>query len=213
MARADYPYANPPRLPEGDTVDLPAWLDGAEAGEIELEVGPGRGAFILERCAALPELHMLGIEIRRKWSQLVDERLAKLGYAPRGRVVNGDARLELARVVPDGCLARTFVHFPDPWWKKRHQKRVVVGDPLLEQLARLLRDDGELYIQTDVADRAAAFEAVVAAHPVFVSAGDSDGSPRMAENPYEGRSNRERRCEQDGLPVHRLRWRRRPRAA
>ena len=107
-------------------------------------------------------------------------------------------------------MRRVFVHFPDPWWKKRHQKRLVVQDGFLDEIARLLEPGGELFVQTDVEERAAGYEELVALDARFVPAGDAPGSPRLAENPYGARSPRERRAIADGLPVHRLRWKRRP---
>jgi tRNA (guanine-N7-)-methyltransferase len=199
------PYTDPPRLPAGERVDLTTFLGGD--GPLELEIGPGRGAFLVERCAAAPETRLLGMEIRRKWATIVDERLASAGCAHRARVVCEDARHALPRLVPDGCVARAFLHFPDPWWKKRHQKRIVLGDPLLGELARLLCVGGELFVQTDVPARAEQYIERVAACSAFAPAGER-GSPELDANPYGARSNRERRCEKDGLPIHRLRWRR-----
>ena len=51
-------------------------------------------------------------------------------------------------------VSRIFVHFPDPWWKKRHHKRLVVGTPLLDEVARVLVPAGEVFVQTDVEERA-----------------------------------------------------------
>ena len=207
--RPDHPYARAPRLPEGDEVPLDAVLPGT--GPFELEIGPGRGGFIWERAEAAPESRILGIEIRLKWSTLVDERLGKLGLHARARVVNGDARVELGRLRPDASVARAFLHFPDPWWKKKHHKRLVVGEDLMDGLGRLLIDGGELFVQTDVEDRAALYEATLSAHPLLEPAGDTPGSPWLAENPYGARSPREHRAVADGLPIHRLLYRRRPR--
>jgi tRNA (guanine-N7-)-methyltransferase len=205
--RPPSPYENAPRLPEGERVDLRE-LVGARA--IELEIGPGpKAGFLVERAAAAPEAGLVGLEIRRKWASVGDGRLAKLGHAARARVFCEDARLALPRLGPDASVIRAFLHFPDPWWKKRHQKRLVMGDAFLDEIARLLVPGGELTIQTDVEERAALYEDQVAAHRAFEPAGDAAGSPRMADNPYGARSPREHRAIADGLPVHRLRWRRR----
>lgn len=203
------PYENPPRLPEGDDVDLHALFDGE--GHLEIEIGPGRGAFIFERAAADPAARLLGIEIRRKWAQRVDERLARDGLHHRARVVCEDAKQALTRLRPDASVARVFIHFPDPWWKKRHQKRLVIVDPLVAEIVRLLDDGGELFVQTDVPERAEEYAARIGDVAALTAAGDEPGSPVLAENPYQALSNRERRAELDGLPVYRLRYRRNPR--
>jgi tRNA (guanine-N7-)-methyltransferase len=199
-------YAHAPRLPDGPSIDLHGLLSGT--GPIEIEIGPGRGAFLLERAAIAPSSRLLGFEIRRKWATLVDERLARQGLGARARVLCEDARLALPRLGPEASVATVFLHFPDPWWKKRHQKRLVMGTSLLDSVARLLTDAGELYLQTDVEERAAQFEELATGCAALQPAGDEPGSPRMAANPYGARSNRERRVEADGLPVHRLRYRR-----
>jgi tRNA (guanine-N7-)-methyltransferase len=204
----DQSYADPPRLPDGDVVDLEAFLGAG--GPIELVIGPGRGAFVLDRCAAYPQGRSLGIEIRRKWACIVDSRLAQAGQHPRTRVVCEDARWALPRLSPDGCLARVFIHFPDPWWKKRHRKRMVIADPLVAQITRLLRSGGELFVQTDVPDRADTYRRLLDDQTALEPAGDAPGSATLVDNPYGVLSNRERRAEQDGLPVVRLRYRRKP---
>jgi tRNA (guanine-N7-)-methyltransferase len=207
-----YPYANPPRLPDaegGGPVELSSLF--GRPGPVELVIGPGRGAFILERSEAVPDACILGLEIRRKYAQLVDERLARFDKHPHVRVLCEDAKLALPRVQPDACIARVFVHFPDPWWKKRHQKRLVVVDPLVEELIRLLEDGGELFVQTDVEDRADEYRARLDTFDALAPHGDDPGSPVLAANPYRAKSNRERRADQDGLPVYRLRYRRKPR--
>jgi tRNA (guanine-N7-)-methyltransferase len=203
--RAPRPYADAPRLPEGDSVDARALVRG---DWLEIEIGPGRGGFVFERADAEPRCAIIGLEVRRKWASIVDARLAKRGLAPRARVFAEDAKHALPRLGPPGAFLRAFLHFPDPWWKKRHQKRLVMGDVFLDEVARLLAPGGELYVQTDVEERAQQYEAQILASPHFIAAGDAEGSPRMADNPYNARSPREHRAIKDGLPVHRMRFRR-----
>lgn len=181
-------------------------------GPIEIEIGPGRGGFLFERAAAAPDRRILGLEIRLKWSAIVDERLRKAGLGGRVRALNADAREALSRLGPDASIDTFFLHFPDPWWKKRHAKRLVMGAGLLDSIARLLRAGGELYVQTDVEERAGLYAEQIEAHPAFEPAGDEPGSAKLAENPYDARSPREHHAIADGLPVTRLRYRRRARA-
>jgi tRNA (guanine-N7-)-methyltransferase len=179
---------------------------GRSCSRIEIEAGPGRGGFLLGRLAAREDVGLLGFEIKRKWTVIVNERLARHGYAERGRVFAEDIRLAFPRLGPDGSVAAMFFHFPDPWWKKRHQKRLVIATDVLEQVARLLGPGAELFIQTDVDERAAAYETQIAAHPAFAPSGDAPGSARLAENPYGARSHREVRAIADAIPIYRLRF-------
>ncbi len=197
------PYADAPRVPEGERID-PRELVGAGATPVELELGPGRGGFVFERLAAEPELYFIGLEIRRKWATIVDRRIAASPHAGRARVFAEDARDVLPRFV-EASIARAFVHFPDPWWKKRHQKRLLVGAPFLDALVRVLRPGGELFIQTDVEERAAAYEASCNACRGLAPVA---GGPRIEENPFGARSPREKRAIADGIPIYRLLYRR-----
>jgi tRNA (guanine-N7-)-methyltransferase len=198
------PYADAPRLPEGDSID-PRSLVGAGSSPIELEIGPGRGGFLFERLGVDPGVRMVGLEIKRKWASIVDGRLAARGLGGRGRVFAEDARSALKRFVI-GSVRVAYLHFPDPWWKKRHHKRLVLTAPLLDELARVLCSQGELFVQTDVEERALAYEELVNQDARFEPFGES---ARIAENPFAARSPREHRAIADGLPIYRLRYRRR----
>lgn len=187
-----------PRPPEGEVDLRTLWTD--EKGPIELDIGFGRGASLFERAAAAPESRILGIEIKTKWAYKCDERRKRLGL-DRIRVFSTDVRTLLPRLGPDGSVMRVFVHFPDPWWKKRHQHRRVVGSELLDELARLMAAGADLYVQTDVEERAMEYVEAIRSHPAFLLATDSGLVDR---NPFAARSNRERRADDDGLPVYRI---------
>jgi tRNA (guanine-N7-)-methyltransferase len=208
IKRRPGPYEDAPRLPDGLRIDLRDVVRGAS---LELEIGPGpKAGFLMERVVSAPTAALLGLEIRRKWASVGDAKLAKLGHAARARVLCEDARVALPRLGPDASVARVYLHFPDPWWKKRHTKRLVMGDVFLAEVTRLLVPSGELFVQTDVEERAELYAAAVAAHGAFVPRGDVDGSPRIRDNPFDARSPREHRAIADGLPVYRMLWRKGP---
>ena len=198
------PYSHAPRLSADGPIDLRAIVEGAW---LELEVGPGRGRFLLERAVAAPEAALVGLEIRRKWATIVDERLGKRMLNARARCFAEDARDVFPRITNSGGVRRVFLHFPDPWWKKRHEKRLVMGELFLTEVARLLEPGGELYMQTDVPFRADQYEHAGLGYNAFEPAGDDAGSAILALNPYGARSDREARADTDGLPVTRMRFR------
>jgi tRNA (guanine-N7-)-methyltransferase len=201
-------YAHAARLPEENKVDVRRLLE-LPAARLELEIGPGRGGFLIDRLVATDDVGIVGFEVKRKWTAIVNERLARRGLGSRGRVFAEDAALALPRLVPDGVLAAVFFNFPDPWWKKRHQKRLVLRPTLLDEVARLLATQGDLFVQTDVEERALLYEMQIGAHGAFAPRGDAPSSARLAENPYGARSHRERRAMDDGIPVYRMRFARR----
>ncbi len=218
IPRPTHPYAHAPRLPEVPGEE-PIGLDvlfglqdvPREGLAIEIEIGPGRGGFMIERCEARSDVYILGFEIRLKWATLVDERLKKRGLGGRGRVFAEDAREALSRLGPDASVNAVFLHFPDPWWKKRHEKRLVMSDPLLAHTLRLLKDEGELFVQTDVEERAVMYEQKLSSCELLLPSGDTEGSARLEANPYQARSPREHQAIRDGLPIYRMRYRRKPR--
>jgi tRNA (guanine-N7-)-methyltransferase len=206
VPRPNHPYADAAVLPEGDTIDPRSLVGGGDA-PVEIEIGPGRGGFMVERLEAVPTVRMVGFEVRLKWASIVDDRVRER-FGHRGRVFAEDARRALPRLTSQSCSA-VFVHFPDPWWKKRHEKRLVATSTLLTEVVRLLVPGGELFFQSDVASRAEQFEATVREEPRLLAAGDDgEAGARLLDNPYSARSHRERRAIADGLPVVRLRYRR-----
>ncbi len=169
-------------------------------GEIELEIGTGRGMFLFERARLFPNSYILGIEIKKKWAYKVSRRCEREGI-DRARIMTGDARTILPRIRPAESVSRIFLHFPDPWWKKRHSKRRILGRDLLDDFIRLLKPGGELFIQTDVEERAREYATHINSYEGFAFSSDSGF---LSENPYRARSNREKRAESDGIPIYRI---------
>ena len=186
-----------PRAPEG-CFSLGELIEGS--GPVELDIGFGRGLSLFERAAAAPESRIIGIEVKTKLAYKVNERLQKHDLR-NVAILCGDAREILKRAEPAGSLQRVALHFPDPWWKKRHDKRRVIGEALLTELARLLTPGGELFIQTDVEHRAEQYVAQLQETAGFTLASDSG---YVEVNPFDARSNREKRAIEDGLPVWRI---------
>jgi tRNA (guanine-N7-)-methyltransferase len=184
-----------PRPPAGP-LDLVNMLPGM--GELEIEIGFGHGLFLYERAQARPDVRLLGLEVKKKWTYLVAERCKRRGLS-NVTVWGADAREVLSRV-PTGIVTRVFMHFPDPWWKRKHEKRRLTGDTLLDQIARVLKPGGEFFVQTDVHDRAERHLDALRLHGDFDLVGEGG---YVLENPYQARSNREARAAEDGLPVHR----------
>jgi tRNA (guanine-N7-)-methyltransferase len=112
-----------------------------------LEIGFGGGEHLAQQAAAHPDRGLIGCEpyisgVARLLALAEAQALTNL------RIVVDDARL-LLDALPDGCLERIFVLFPDPWPKARHHKRRIVNPATAAQFARLLRPGGELRLATD----------------------------------------------------------------
>ncbi|MBI2896193.1 MAG: tRNA (guanine-N7)-methyltransferase [Deltaproteobacteria bacterium] len=192
-----HPYEHATPVPAGP-LDLGALVPGE--GPCDLELGFGRADFLLERARRHPERRLLGLEVRLKWVALAEEKLAARGLT-NARAYAADALRTLGRIEGAAVFETIFLHFPDPWWKRRHERRLLVAPDMLAQFERLLTTGGLLFIQTDVPDRARAYRELLLSAPGFSDAGPVD------ENPFGIASHREKKCIQAGLPIHRLLFR------
>src|SRR5262249_55130444 len=91
---------------------------------VEVEVGFGKGLFLVQAAPPCPQVTFLGIDIARKYQLFTATRLAKRRMA-NVRLAKADARLFLRDFVPPEECQAIRLYFPDPWWKMRHLKRRV----------------------------------------------------------------------------------------
>ena len=136
-----------------------------DAREIWLEIGFGGGEHMAGQADRDPDLLIIGVEpflngVASAVRHVDDRKLTNV------RIHQGDAR-EVAGRLPDGCLDRVFVLFPDPWPKSRHHKRRIIQSEFLVELARLLKPGGGLRFATDWAEYAVWTRERVAASGLF----------------------------------------------
>src|SRR5262245_13073691 len=136
--------------------ELPQPWDAAQLFEreapLEIEVGSGKGLFLESAASRNPDHDYLGIEIATKYARFAAARVGKLGLK-NAVMVHGDAQPIFADLLPDNSVAAVHVYFPDPWWKKRHEKRKVLNERFVKKVERVLVPGGSLHYWTDVLDR------------------------------------------------------------
>ena len=115
---------------------------------VHIEIGSGKGTFILNEAQAFPEVNFLGIEWASKYYRHAVDRIGRWGIG-NVRLIRTDATAFLQDYVPNESIDCLHVYFPDPWPKKRHHKRRFVCDANLEQILRILKTGGLLRIATD----------------------------------------------------------------
>jgi tRNA (guanine-N7-)-methyltransferase len=135
-------------VPESGTLDPRTLFP--EHRRVALEIGFGAGEHLAAQAAAHPDLGFVGVEI---FETGVAKLLSAVAAHNLGniRVLIDDARL-LLTALPEQCLDRAYILFPDPWPKLRHRKRRIVNPATLALLARATRDGGELRLATDDPD-------------------------------------------------------------
>jgi len=141
-------------LPESLTagecpVDLASIFGNAHP--VEVEIGTGKGTFLLARAEARPEVNFLGIEWARQYCLYAADRFRRHGLT-NVRMIRADAARFFRNCVPAESLLRVHVYFPDPWPKRRHHRRRLIQPGFIEHVRRTLRLGGELLIVTDHLD-------------------------------------------------------------
>jgi len=116
---------------------------------LEVELGSGKGDFILERARQLPERNFLAIELAGSVYQWLAVRCARSGLNNL-RAIRADARPVVSLMLPPAAVSAFHIYFPDPWPKSRHSKHRLFSAALAAGLARCLEADGRLYLATDV---------------------------------------------------------------
>ena len=135
-------------------IEVPDWqqLFGRQA-PMALDVGFGRGAFLLALAQRNPAWNVLGLEIRQHHVDEVMEASRSAGLKNVYAVL-GNVNQHLEALIPSASLAFVSLNFPDPWFKKRHQKRRVVDANWLRILGRKLRLGATFHAMTDQASLA-----------------------------------------------------------
>lgn len=145
------PRLNIPRPEKGAGID-PRALFVPSITDIWLEVGFGGGEHLAGQAAQNPTAGIIGAEVFLNGVASLVRHVEERGLT-NVRIFNDDIRF-LLPALPDQCLARAFVLFPDPWPKARHAKRRFIGRENLDQLARLMKPGAELRVASD--------------HPVYI---------------------------------------------
>lgn len=136
--------------PEGDiVVDPMAWFDSP--GPFELEIGCGKGGFLVSRASANPHIRMLGIEWANKFYKFAADRMVRRGLA-NVRLMRTDAKTFVLRNLPPSSVNVLHLYHPDPWPKKKHHKRRLVQPDFVAATARMLKPRGRWLMQTDHQD-------------------------------------------------------------
>ena len=165
---------------------------------LHLDIGCARGRFILKMAQMFPEQNFLGVEIREP---LVIEgnRLARDNNSTNLHYEFNNATYSLDRLLenlPADVLHIVTIQFPDPWYKKKHAKRRMVSDNLVETIVGHLTATGRVFIQTDVE---------FLAEEMFEIFRDSQNlrEIEISANPFPVKTEREIAVEEKNLPIYR----------
>jgi tRNA (guanine-N7-)-methyltransferase len=172
---------------------------------VELEIGFGKGLFLITAAQARPEVNFAGVEIVRKYQLFTATRLAKRDLR-NVRVACADARLFLPACVATASLHAVHVYFPDPWWKQRHHKRRVFTAEFVAECTRVLRPGGQFHAATDVEEYAQVMGELLAGQPGLRPLAPPEEHQPTHDLDYL--TNFERKFRQQGKSIYRMRFER-----
>jgi tRNA (guanine-N7-)-methyltransferase len=115
---------------------------------VDIEIGSGKGKFLLELAADQPQRDFLAVERAGKYHRLCCDRAARRGIS-NVRLLRTTAEDLLFRLLPNESVERIFILFPDPWPKKRHHKRRLIKADVVAALNAALIPGGRLLVKTD----------------------------------------------------------------
>lgn len=174
------------------------------AAPLEIEVGSGKGLFLVRAATQCPDHNFLGIELAHKYARHTAARLARAGLT-NARILSGDALAFFRQLSDDAGLVAVHVYFPDPWWKKRHRKRRVMTVAFVRDIERTLQPGGTLHFWTDVEEYYQETLALLAAETKLT--GPLPVSEHPAGDDLDYRTHFERRMRLHDLPVYRAEFR------
>jgi tRNA (guanine-N7-)-methyltransferase len=116
--------------------------------DVHIEIGSGRGTFLLNEAAHRPDVDFLGIEWASKYYRYAVDRIGRWQLT-NVRIIRADVAAFLTEYVGNSSVACFHIYFPDPWPKKRHHRRRFVSEQNTRCMIRCLRTGGIINIATD----------------------------------------------------------------
>jgi tRNA (guanine-N7-)-methyltransferase len=132
------------------------------SGPVHIEVGSGKGTFLVNQARFQPEGNFIGIEWANRYFRYAVDRIGRWNLQ-NVRIIRTDAAKFIAENVPDESVDFFHSYFPGPWPKKRHHKRRFFNEANTGQLIRCLKSGGTIRVATDYAEYFEQIKQVVSA--------------------------------------------------
>ena len=120
---------------------------------IEVEIGSGKGGFMIDYALARPEINVMGSEWETKWGKYGGRRIAR-NNLDNATMMRGDMEFFVRDYIKTASVTAYHMYFPDPWPKERHLKRRLLAEPFLREVLRTVipGDEAIFYWGTDHKD-------------------------------------------------------------
>ncbi|MCP4247104.1 MAG: hypothetical protein GY778_08645 [bacterium] len=172
---------------------------------VELEIGCGKGGFLLGRARGCPDRGFVGLEWASKYSRYAADRMARWGL-DNVRIMRTDARHLFVHQLAADCLDGLHVYHPDPWPKKRHHKRRLFTADFVDRAVAALRSSARWAIQTDHAEYYEWIRAVVDPRPELIQIAYDDPQGGIVDR--RAGTNFEIKYRREGRTIYQVAYRR-----
>lgn len=204
LTQADLPLSDVAPI-----IDPRDWFGDRAHLPLEIEIGSGKGTFLVQQAPQQPDVNFLGIEWAGEFFRYAADRVRRNDIS-NVRVLHADAVEFIRHRFPAAICTVIHLYFPDPWPKKRHHKRRSIQDQSLSDFHSILQCGGQLRIVTDhddywqwIEEHVARAEALFAREPFAPpSAADATATELVG-------TNFERKYRREGRPFHAMTLRRR----
>jgi tRNA (guanine-N7-)-methyltransferase len=170
---------------------------------VEIEIGPGKGKFILNEAGKNPQKNYLVIEWDGRYLKVISEKLP-MAMLENVRLLDADAREVFKDWLSEASIAALHVYYPDPWWKRKHKKHKLFTKEFLSNVERVLQKNGILNFITDVDE---IYQELLELIQINTSLKIMNKNIfRNGENPPPGRTNFEIKKWQNGSDIFEAKW-------
>ena len=198
-------HVNPLSRKFQQSIALPDWnqIYTKPHQPLHLDIGCARGKFLLQMAQLQPEKNFLGIEIREPLVIDANYKRDELGLTNLHYLfgnINSSASTLLSSL-PANTLHYITIQFPDPWFKKKHNKRRVVQPELVKTLVDYLVEGGIVFLQSDIKEVAMEMRDRFSANSLLVQ---NHPETWLETNPLPVPTERELYVLSDNKPVYRV---------
>ncbi len=167
---------------------------------VDVEIGCGRPHFFFDRAVNYPERNIVGIEWKFEFIDQAQRRIVREKIS-NAAAFHGNAWLIVPMLFRKASIEQVFVNFPDPWWKNKHKKRLVLNKVFLTALAERMNERGFILLQTDVKKLFDDYREEIASHGIFVFDNTLDETHLIEST--KAKTHREKKCLAQGMPIYR----------
>lgn len=167
---------------------------------VDLEIGTGRTHFFFDRVKSFPDRNIIGVEWKYEFIESAKKRIVRESLS-NALALHGNAWALVPMLFTKDSIDLVFINFPDPWWKNKHKKRLLLNPIFLDDLKTKIRASGGIYLQTDVKELFEYYQEVLHEHGAFRL--DISKDEAYIREHLKAQTHREKKCLENGLPIYR----------